>query len=183
MLKQLRWLYREFGLASLRETGRDAWLIIFTRFCRMFAYGTNSLIMALFFAELGFSDPQIGLFMTLTLLGDVLLSVLLTLVADRVGRRRIMLLGSILMISSGAAFALFENYWILLLASVIGVISATGGECGPFRAIEESTLSHLTTPKTRADVLAWYVTTATLGASIGTEFFGRVIHWLQGREG
>ena len=149
----------------------------------MVAYGFNSLTMALFFNSLDFSDPQIGLFMTLTLLGDVLLSVLLTLVADKIGRRRILFAGSFLMVVSGTTFALFENYWLFLFAAVVGVISATGGDCGPFRAIEESILSQLTTPKTRADVLSWYVTTTTMSASIGTEISGRAIHWLQGRDG
>jgi len=149
----------------------------------MLAYGTNSLILALFFSALKFSDTKIGLFMTLTLLGDVVLSVLLTLVADRVGRRRILLLGSFLMVLSGATFALFENFWILLFAAVVGVISATGSDFGPFRAIEESTLSHLTTPRQRPDVLAWYVTTASLGSSIGTEVSGRIVHYLQHRDG
>ena len=180
---QLKWLYHEFGLSSLHSTGLDAWLIILSRCCRMLAYGTNSLVLALFFSALNFTDSYIGLFMTLTLLGDVLLSVLLTLVADRVGRRRILLAGSVLMILSGAVFAMFENFWILLFAAVLGIISATGGDFGPFRAIEESTLSHLTTAKTRADVLAWYVTTASLGSSIGTEVSGRIVHFLQHRDG
>ena len=64
--------------------------------------------------------------MTLTLVGDVFLGTFLTLVADRVGRRKVLLGGSILMILSGAAFALFENYWVLLLAAIFGVISVTG---------------------------------------------------------
>lgn len=41
------------------------------------------------------------------------------------------------MMLSGAAFAMFENFWILLLASILGVISVTGGDFGPFRSIEE----------------------------------------------
>jgi MFS family permease len=147
------------------------------------AYGTNSLILALFFSALKFSDFYIGLFMTLTLLGDVLLSLLLTLVADRVGRRRVLFLGSFLMVLSGAVFALCENFWILLIAAVFGVISATGSDFGPFRAIEESTLSQLTRPETRADVLAWYVTTAALGSAIGSEISGRIVVLLQQREG
>ncbi len=121
--------------------------------------------------------------MTLTLLGDLLLSVLLTLVADRLGRRRILFAGSFLMVLSGAVFALFENFWILLFAAVVGVISATGGDFGPFRAIEESTLSHLTTPKTRPDVLSWYVTTASVGSALGVELTGRVVHFLRHRDG
>lgn len=121
--------------------------------------------------------------MTLTLLGDVFLGTFLTLIADRVGRRRVLFGGSFLMVLSGAIFAYFENFWILLIAAIIGVISATGGDYGPFRAVEESILSHLTTPTTRADVLAWYVTTSTWGSSLGSEASGRIIHALQGRQG
>lgn len=183
LIAQIQWFYHEFGIKSLYDTGRDAWLIILTRCTRMFAYGTNSLILALFFSALEFSDFHIGLFMTLTLLGDVLLSVLLTLVADRLGRRKILFAGSFLMVLSGIAFALFENFWILLFAAVVGVISATGGDFGPFRAIEESTLSHLTTLKTRPDVLAWYITTASVGSALGTELTGRVVHFLQHKDG
>ncbi|KAB5542792.1 major facilitator superfamily domain-containing protein [Coniochaeta sp. 2T2.1] len=171
-------LYRESGLRSVYTTGLDAWLLIISRCCRMFAYGSSSLVLALFFAELNVSDEHIGLFMTLTLAGDVVLSLLLTLVADRVGRRRTLLAGSVLMMLSGAAFALCEGYWVLLVAAVIGVISATGGDFGPFRAIEESTLSELTTPKTRADVLVWYVTMSSLGSSVGTACSGWAIEWL-----
>ncbi|KAE9376270.1 MFS general substrate transporter [Stipitochalara longipes BDJ] len=183
LVKQIKWFYHEFGIKSLYDTGRDAWLIILTRCTRMFAYGTNSLILALFFSALEFSDFYIGLFMTLTLLGDVLLSVLLTLIADRLGRRKVLFAGSFLMVLSGIAFALFENFWILLFAAVVGVISATGGDFGPFRAIEESTLSHLTTPKTRPDVLAWYVTTSSIGSALGVELTGRVVHYLQHKDG
>jgi MFS family permease len=170
-----KWLYHEFGVSSVYATGRDAWLIILARTCRMFAYGTNSLILALFFSELQFTDYQIGLFMTLTMVGDVFLSVLLTQIADRLGRRRVLLVGSLLMVSSGLIFALFDNFWILLFGAVVGVISATGGDFGPFRAIEESMLSQLTTAETRSDVLSWYVTTSTLGSSIGMESSGRII--------
>ena len=181
LLIPIKWLYNEFGVASVYYTGRDAWLIIIARSCRMFAYGANSLIIALFFSSLKFTDFQIGLFMTMTLLGDVLLSLFLTLVADRVGRRRVLFAGAILMVLSGVVFSIFENFWILLVAAVLGVISATGSDFGPFRAIEESTLSHLTTPKTRSDVLSWYITTSSLGSAVGTELSGRAVDFLQNR--
>lgn len=182
-LKQIRWLYDEFGIGSVYHTGRDAWLIILARCLRMFAHEATTLILALFFSALQITDTSIGLFMTLTLAGDVLLSFLLTLVADRVGRRRILFLGSALMVFSGVVFALFENFWILLFAAVVGILSTTGGDFGPFRAIEESTLSHITTPKTRSDVLAWYVTTSSLGSAAGTAVSGYVVHSLQHRDG
>ncbi|KAJ2982022.1 hypothetical protein NUW58_g6536 [Xylaria curta] len=182
-LNTIRWFYHEFGLASLHATGLNAYLIILARTCRMFAYGTNSLILAIFFSALGVTDNQIGLFMTLTLVGDVLLGTLLSLVADRIGRRRVLMAGSILMITSGVIFAVFENFWILLLGAIIGVISITGGDFGPFRSIEESVLSQLTTPSTRSDVLAWHVSTPLIGSSLGSEVSGRILHWLQSKEG
>jgi MFS family permease len=181
--EKAQWVYKEFGLRAVYETGKDCWIIVLLRFFRMFAYGSNSLILALFFTSLRFSDGQIGIFMTLTLLGDVLLSLLLTLVADRIGRRRILFGGSLLMVLAGTTFAIFENFWILLIAAVVGVISATGSEIGPFRAIEESTLSSLTTPETRTSVLSWYVATATLGSSIGSEAAGRMVEWLHSGSG
>ncbi|KAH8891582.1 MFS general substrate transporter [Thozetella sp. PMI_491] len=183
LLTVVQHAYRESGLRSVYMTGPDAWLIILSRCCRMFSYGACSLILALFFSEIQVTDSQIGLFMTLTLAGDVLLSLCLTLVADHVGRRRTMFAGSILMITSGCVFALSENYWVLLLAAIVGVISATGGDFGPFRAIEESMLSELTDPTTRADVLVWYVTTASLGSSVGTEVAGQLIEWLRSKSG
>jgi MFS family permease len=142
-----------------------------------------TILIALFFASLDFSDYQIGLFMTLTLAGDVVLGTVLTLIADKVGRRKILLGGSCLMILSGTVFAVFENFWLLLFAAVIGVISATGGDFGPFRSVEESIMSPLTTSSTRADVLSWYVTLSSLGSALGSETSGRLVHYLQSREG
>lgn len=74
----------------------------------------------MFFAELKFTDFRIGLFMTLTLLGDVFLGIFLTMIADRVGRRKVLFAGSGLMIVSGIVFSYFENFWILLLAAIVG---------------------------------------------------------------
>ncbi|OAQ63693.1 MFS transporter [Pochonia chlamydosporia 170] len=139
--------------------------------------------MALFMSSLNISDFRIGLFMTLTLVGDVILSLLVALVADKIGRRLVLFSGGCLMIFSGVIFWLFENYWILLFAAVVGVVSATGGDLGPFRSVEESTLSHLTTPKTRSDVMSWYVTTSTLGSAIGTAMSGQIVKILRSNDG
>jgi MFS family permease len=174
-----QWFYREFGLASVVETGLDAWLIILARSSRMFAYGACSVFIALFFTSLGFSDFRIGLFMSLTLAGDVVLTLLLTLLADSLGRRAVLFTGSALMVCSGLTFMVSKNYWVLLLASIIGVISPSGGDFGPFRAIEESILSQLTTPESRSNVLSWYVTMSALGSAIGTEAAGRFVDLLR----
>lgn len=174
---------RFLGAHSLHATGTDAYLIITLRCLRMFSAGIPSLILALFFASLDFPDSRIGLFMTLTLLGDVVLSLVLTLVADKLGRRKILLFGSAMMVLSGTAFAMSENFWVLLGAAVFGVISVTGGDAGPFRAVEESTLSGLTDEHTRSDVLAWYVTATTMAGAVGSEVAGRLVSWVEKSSG
>ena len=145
----------------------------------MFAYGSSTLILALYFSALGHSDSKIGLFMTLTLVGDVLISLALTFVADTLGRRRILVFGSLLMALSGVVFATVANYWLLLLAAVVGVISPSGNEIGPFRAVEESTLAHLSEATTRSDIFAWYVVIGTLGTAGGSLVCGWVTQALQ----
>lgn len=87
------------------------------------------------------------------------------------------------MVLSGVVFVFFENFWVLLIAAVVGIIAATGSDLGPFRAIEESTISQLTTAKTRSDVLSWYVTVSSLGSAVGTEFSGRAVDFLQSLDG
>ncbi|KAF9736239.1 hypothetical protein PMIN04_004897 [Paraphaeosphaeria minitans] len=174
---------RFLGVHSLHATGRDAYIIITLRSLRMFSAGIPSLILALFFASLNFPDSRIGLFMTLTLLGDVVLSLVLTLVADKLGRRKTLLFGSAMMVLSGTAFAVSENFWVLLGAAVVGVISVTGGDAGPFRAVEESTLSGLTDERTRADVLTWYVTATTMAGAVGSEVAGRLVSWVEKSSG
>lgn len=75
---------------------------------------------------------------------------------------------------SGITFATVSSYWVLLFAAVLGVISPSGNEIGPFRAVEESTLAHLTDVKTRSDIFALYVVAGTLGTAGGSLLAGWV---------
>jgi MFS family permease len=182
-MSAFNWLGDELGLQTMRSAGKDVYIIILLRYIRLFAYGAVALILALYFEAQGFSDSNIGLFMTLTLLGDVVISLLLTLVADHIGRRTTLLFGAAMMTISGAVFASTNNYIALLLAAIIGVISPTGNEIGPFRAVEESTLAHLVDEKKRADVFTWYVVLAVLGTSSGLVVGGQAVDHLQGLDG
>jgi MFS family permease len=169
MLAKIR---EEFGVETLLSSPKDVHLILLMRALRMFAYGSTTLILALHLSALHNSDTLIGVFMSLTLVGDVFISLLLTFVADSLGRRKIILLGSVTMALSGIVFATQTRFSILLIAAVIGVISPSGNEIGPFRAVEESTLAHLTPAAQRSDVFAWYVVVGTFGTSIGALLAG-----------
>lgn len=119
----LQRLKSELGVDSILSSPRDTKLLCLQRFVRLFAYGASTLILALYLSSLNISDARIGLFMTLTLLGDVVISFCLTLFADGLGRRRTLIAGAGLMTASGVVFAFNGNYWVLVAASVFGVIS------------------------------------------------------------
>ena len=113
----------ELGLISLYYCKRDVKILCLQRFVRLFAYGSSTLILVSYLEALGISKTRIGLFMTLTIAGDICISFFLTLFADAIGRKAMLALGAVLVVGSGVVFALFENYYVLLAAAVFGVIS------------------------------------------------------------
>ncbi|GJN76124.1 hypothetical protein PLICBS_010236 [Purpureocillium lilacinum] len=164
-----RRILSELGLLSLARSPLDVKLLIAQRLVRLSAYGASTLVLVSLLRALGHSRAQAGLFMTLTLAGDVLVSLLLALAADRLlGRRAVLALGAGLMAASGLVFAAApRSYGVLLAAAVLGVISPSGNEIGPFRAVEESVVAHLTPREDRADVYAWYSLAGTAGTALG----------------
>ncbi|KAL2816754.1 MFS transporter [Aspergillus granulosus] len=173
----------ELGLISLWQSPRDAKFLCIQRFVRFFAYGGSTLVLASYLSALGISDDRIGLFMTLTLVGDVAISFFLTLFADAMGRRAVLALGSALMVGSGVIFGLVENYWVLLAAAVFGVISPSGNEIGPFKAVEESSLAHITADALLRDILLWYTLAGTAGTALGVMACGWAVNLLQTERG
>ena len=151
---------------ALRALTRDGWLLFATRSIRLFAYGAVSVVLVFYLVGLGFSESQTGLLLTSTLVGDTLVSVFLTTRADRIGRRRMLMIGAGLMAAAGLAFSFTGNVWLLILAGTVGVISPSGGEVGPFLPIEQAALSHVVTARNRTEVFAWY----TLAGSVATAF-------------
>jgi MFS family permease len=165
--------------AALRRLPSDARLLFVTRFTRLFAYGSLSVILVFYLVSLGLSESQSGLVLTLTLAGDIAVSLYLTTRADRFGRRRMLLVGAILMVLAGLAFALTSNLMYLIIAGTIGVISPSGHEVGPFLSIEQASLSHLIPPSSRTEVFAWYTLTGSTATALGALFGGVVTQALQ----
>jgi MFS family permease len=145
---------------------RDGRLLFAARSARLFAYGSIAVILVLYLAKLGFDGAAIGLILSLTLVGDIVVSLWLTTHADRLGRRRTLEIGALLMAGAGMAFALTNQFPLLLLAATIGVISPSGNEVGPFLAIEQASLTETIDARRRTSVFAWY----NLVGSIATAF-------------
>jgi len=164
---------------ALRTLTRDGWLLFLTRFVRLFAYGSLSVVLVFYLIGLGLSASQTGLLLTLTLVGDTVVSLYLTTRADRIGRRRMLIVGAILMAAAGLAFACTSNFLLLILAGTIGVISPSGNEVGPFLSIEQAALSHVVPGRTRTEVFAWYTLAGSLATAIGALCGGTLTQALQ----
>jgi MFS family permease len=120
---------------------RNIRLLFSTRIVRLFCYGFLSVVLALYLAEAGLSEKAIGLLFTLTLAGDAGISLWLTTSADRFGRRRTLIVGALLMVGAGIVFIITRNTLLLMAAAIIGVISPSGNEIGPFLSVEQAGLT------------------------------------------
>lgn len=158
----------------------DTRVLFSTRSLRLFGYGFLSVILALYLGEAGLSEARIGLLFTLTLLGDTAISLWITTNADRVGRRRMLIFGTVLMVFAAALFAATRNFYLLLLAAVIGVISPSGYEVGPFLSIEQASLAQLAPDRRRTSLFAWYNLAGSFATALGALAGGGASQLLQG---
>jgi MFS family permease len=163
------------------KTHSDITTLFATRSVRLFCYGFLSVVLALYLAQAGLVEKQIGLLFTLTLAGDAGISLWLTTSADRFGRKRTLLLGALLMIGAGVVFILTENPLLLMVAAIIGVISPSGNEIGPFLSVEQAGLTQLISDHHRTQIFAWYNLSGSFATASGALAGGWLSQALQGR--
>ena len=163
-----------------RPINSDGILLFTTRIMRLFAYGFLSVILVLYLAALGMSEWEIGLLVTLILVGDTVISLWITTNADRIGRRRMLIAGAALMLFAGILFAFTRNYIFLLIAGTIGVISPSGNEVGPFLALEQAALTQIVPDNRRTHIFAWYNLVGAFATGFGALCGGGLAQALQG---
>ncbi|MCC6653153.1 MAG: MFS transporter [Candidatus Eisenbacteria bacterium] len=134
---------------------------------RMFAYGALSIVFVLYLSGIGLGAAAVGLLLTLTLLGDAAISLWLATNADRWGRRRTLLAGAALMAAGGAGFLAASRLEWLMAAAIVGVLSPSGSEIGPFLSVEQAALSELLPDDQRTRVFAWYNLAGSAATALG----------------
>lgn len=163
------------GVNTILNAPRDIHLILIARCTRLAAFGAISLILVQFLKSKGINETEIGILLTFTLVGDLIFSFLLALVSDSLGRRKILLLSSLLITLTGALLYYFENIFIISIVMIFGVVTTSGGEVGPFRSIEQSAISSLTRYEDRSDIFSWYTFTGGFSAGLGSLVIGFLI--------
>jgi MFS family permease len=166
-------------VAILAQLTRDGRLLFLTRAIRLFAYGALSVVLVFYLVSLGLTESQTGLLLSATLVGDTVISLYLTTRADRLGRRRMLIVGALLMLGAGVTFGATRHLWLLMIAGTIGVISPSGHEVGPFLSIEQAALSRVVTDRTRTSVFAWYTLAGSFSTALGALAGGAIARVLQ----
>lgn len=172
---KLRFVSDEIGLTTILNSSKDVYFIILLRMIRLLGFGATSLILVFFLKELNIEEQLIGLFMTLTFVGDLVTSFLLSLAADTIGRRFTLILSSVIMTLTGLSFTFFNNYYVLSIIAILGILTPGGGEVGPFRSIEQSSIASLAPYNQRSDIYAWYTFSGTFCAALGSILCGALV--------
>jgi MFS family permease len=134
-------------LQILTWLSADGRLILAARIIRTFGYGFLSVILSIYLALIGFDGLQVGLILSASLLNSIFFNLIASFYANRIGRRRLLVIYSLLMSLSGIIFFVTDNYTILIVAALIGTINVTGSETSAFLSLEQAIL-----PRTTKDI-------------------------------
>ena len=171
----------------------NVFISFIARFLRMFNYGAISPVFFLYLTARGYTTTQIGALLTAILCGDFVITLYLSTRADSFGRRRTLIIASLLKVLAGVVFASTANVIALTAAGIIGVISTSGGEIGPFMAVEQAVLtdSLAAARKAKSIVLSkqdesaavavtigWYTLVGYVAQAAGALTSGVLVHYL-----
>jgi MFS family permease len=134
---------------------------------RSFAYGFLSVILGLHLDTAGLSAAAIGWIFTAALAGGAVITIVITSVADRFGRRALLMAGALLMALAGWVFAASDDAILLTLAAIFGTISPSGKETGPFLSLEQAILPQTTEDKQRTTVFSAYNLIGSFAGALG----------------
>jgi len=145
---------------------------------RVFVFGTVTVLTPVYLSLMGYSSLYVGLALMVIVIGNALSNTFLTWYGNAFGRKRTLLLFSSLMAISGGILFISRSFPLIIVALLIGNISTTGTEAGPFQSIESGVLPKLTSDAGRGRAFGMYnmlgYSASAIGALAATipSFFG-----------
>jgi MFS family permease len=149
------------------QLSRDGKLLFAACGIRSFAYGFLSVVLGLYLDSIGISPMAIGVIFTAALAGGAVMTIIITSLADTIGRKHLLIVGAGLMALAGSAFAVSSNPVVLTIAAIFGTISPSGKEVGPFLSIEQAVLPQTTSDQERTAVFSVYNLIGSFAGALG----------------
>ena len=134
---------------------------------RSVAVGLTGVVLSLYLATIGCDAAAIGLVISLGLAGCALGTFVVTWGVDRWGRRRALVLLSLLMALGGVALASTTQMAWIAVAVLIGMVNSMGQDRGAGLTIEQAILPQTTGASQRTKVFAWYNLLSDGGHALG----------------
>ena len=152
----------------LPKVGRDGNIIIAAAALRTLDYGFISVFLGVYLTLLEFSVVQAGLVFSAIMAGSALSNTLASWKGDTIGRRRMFIAMSVLMVAGGVAFSLSTDFIVLLLIGLFAVTTSGGGDRTAFISLDTAVLAENTPSTQRTIAFSWYnlvtIFTRSLGA-------------------
>jgi MFS family permease len=145
----------------------DARIVILAHALRTFGYGFTSVLLGVLLTNAGASTLQVGILLMVAALGSITCSLVMGMYADRVGRKRLLMISALLMVGTGYIFALTQYYPLLLLATFCGTISPSTNDNTPFSGIEQAILAQSAATEQHTRLFSIYNLVAQLAGAVG----------------
>jgi len=162
-------------LAVLPDLDRNGRLIIAAKGARAFAFGLNSVGLGLFLAEVGFDGPQVGVILAAAMAGSAGLTLVITVWGDRLGRRRILIAGSLLMLLAVAIPAAGAQPILLALVAFTGMVSVTANESTGLVSVDQAVLPQTVPERQVTNAFATYGVVAFGASALGAAALGPLV--------
>ena len=146
---------------------RDGKLVILARGVRSFAQGSIAVLLAIYLDRLGFSVFLIGVFLTSGVAGGAVFAVLVGILGDWIGRRRLLAVFPIMSASVGVVLVLSDNFLLLAVVAFVGAFTMEGMGTNPMHPLELSSLAETAAPERRTDLYAIFNIARTVGTAFG----------------
>jgi MFS family permease len=156
---------------------RDGLRLTATRGIRGLVDGTVSVALAAYLKLLGYSATKIGIVVTFMLLGSATLTLATGLYGHRFGRRRVLIAGALLMITTGLIFASTTIFAVFVAIGFIGTINPTSGDVSVFLPLEQSLLPATAPDVRRTANFARYAFVGSICGAVGSLAAG-VPEWI-----
>jgi MFS family permease len=142
-------------------------LLLSARGLRAFGDGFVALLLPVYLSALGFDALAIGILTTATLLGSAALTLAVGLTAHRAAPRPLLLGAALLMLATGFCFALFSDFWPLVVIGFVGTLNPSAGDVSLFLPLEQALLAHGVADDKRTALFARYSLVGSLVGALG----------------
>jgi|SRR5215831_1386170 len=146
---------------------RDLALINAAGFLRSFGTGLMGVVLGIYLFRSGLTSAAIGFVIAIGLVGSACAIIVLTVAADRIGRKRLVVLLSLLTAVGGIALAQTPSLPLLSMLAFIGMLNGTGTDRSATSALDQAIIPGLVHDSRRTWSLAWYNVLLDGGGALG----------------